>query len=243
VAVYCHGWSFIVPVQFAGISCLLMSPSLILRELEIAVIGGSLRILTVKVILVMELVLKRETVKKEVEMGEVFPFHGLSIACFHLHRVRNLVETIHPQQHHPLQRMHLEALLKQMRIEYIFLSCHISFLLSMLLEAFAYVHSILLKVGSRKNKLCFNLSGFCRFFAFMKIFIFLLFHLCNYSENYFEWLNSSVGFLSPVSEWTNLNDIVVLISLAQSMNGSSALLFVNGSSGVSFFLFENGCNQ
>jgi hypothetical protein len=77
----------------------------------------------------------------------------------------------------------------------------------------------------------------------MKIFIFLLFHLCNYSENYFEWLNSSVGFLSPVSEWTNLNDIVVLISLAQSMNGSSALLFVNGSSGVSFFLFENGCNQ
>jgi hypothetical protein len=116
VGVYCHGWSFIVPVQFAGISCLLTSPSLILRDLEIPLIRGTVKALTVKVILVMELMLKREMGKEEVEMGEGFPFHGLSIACFHLHLVLNLVEAIHPQQHPP--QMHQEVLLKQMRIEF-----------------------------------------------------------------------------------------------------------------------------
>lgn len=58
-----------------------------------------------------------------------------------------------------------------------------------------YIVSYMFKVESRKNKLCFNLSGFVDFFAFLKKFLLLLllpFHLLficiiSYFCGYFEW--------------------------------------------------------
>jgi hypothetical protein len=59
LGVLCHGWSFIVLVQFAGFSCLLKRPSVIQMLIGTAVIRGRGRVIRVKLVMVV-VVIKRE---------------------------------------------------------------------------------------------------------------------------------------------------------------------------------------